>query len=72
MGKPVPGLWQAEWQCGSCGAVVRKGKSLRTQIAYAFVRHRRCKAVYMGRPKNTCGWQMSFVFIWVPPGGRGS
>jgi hypothetical protein len=77
MGKPVPGLWQAEWQCGSCGSVVsddRPGSDWGPRLGPPprDTRMRRCRGVYMGKPRNRCGWTLSFVWIWVPPGGRGS
>jgi hypothetical protein len=73
--KSTPGLWQAEWQCGSCGTIVTTSKRLPagdTSSRPAAYSQKRCHAVYMGRPKNICGWPMSFVWIYVPPGGRGS
>jgi hypothetical protein len=74
LAEPAPGLWQAEWQCGSCGSCIRHGRPHHRALAPVRPAPRvlRCGAYYYGHPRGRCGWRMSFVWIWVPPGGRGS
>jgi hypothetical protein len=64
------GLWQLEAWCGQCNAGASCGAPVveRTEkiVKDAMARESICKSTYMGKPRNVCGWPLSFGWLFVP------
>lgn len=63
-----PGRWRLEAHCGDCGAVTTIGKPrvVRGDAVAAEERRPLCTGLFMGRPRNRCGFVLSYVWIFYP------
>lgn len=68
------GLWQLEASCGQCGMGARCGRPVAEQsealVVKAIAARSICDGVFLGKPRNRCGWPLSFGWLFVPPEGR--
>lgn len=60
-----PGVWREELQCGGCGTCKILRITKRMPESYTTLGPK-CRGVFMGRPRNKCGWPTSRVWLWVP------
>lgn len=61
-----PGVWRQELQCAGCGTckILRVAKA--PLVTAVGMTGPKCTGVFMGRPRNRCGWPMSYVWLFVP------
>jgi hypothetical protein len=67
-----PGYWRLEAICGQCGHTdVWSAAPEQDERLLHLVADKRpvCTAVFLGKPRNRCGWPFSFCWVFVPESG---